>query len=39
MNRDEFIETFRIGQCNEVLEKSLLATAHNAPHSHEFDAR
>ena len=39
MNRDQFTETLRIGQFNEVLEKSLPANEHNAVHSHEFDVR
>ena len=37
MNRDQFTETLRIGQFNEVLEKSLPANEHNAAHSHAFD--
>ena len=39
MNREQFAETLRIGQFNEVLEKSLPANEHNAAHSHEFDVR
>ena len=39
MNRDQFTEALRIGQFNEVLEKSLPANEHNAAHSHEFDVR
>ena len=39
MNRDQYTETLRIGQFNEVLEKSLPTNEHNAAHSHAFDVR
>ena len=39
MNRDQFTETLRVGQFNEVLEKSLPPADHIAAHSHAFDVR
>lgn len=39
VNRDQFSETLRVGKFNEVLEKSLPPSDHNAAHSHAFDVR
>ena len=39
MDRENFTQSLAEGQFNEVLEKSLAADEHNAPHSHPFDVR